>query len=524
MKIATFNVLRLGWEKVNKEGVRDIIIKIMSQYSVVLLVEVMDKTGGDAMGLLLQHLNEYVDNTNNPYRKLGSELLGPKGHKEKFVYFYRKNEVEIIRCYQYVDNDEDVITRQPFIVRLNCQNTVVQDLVLIPVHIKPKNAEAELNALHDVVEVVRKRLQNDNIMILGDFNADGPYLSKKKKKTLRIFLAPYHLLIGDDVDTTTTKKKKSTYDRIVVYGKRMLEAIVPNSAIAYNFDREWNLEDKQTKSVNVGWAPFIGLPTSTIAGCSQIVSEYSVVVLLEVMDESGKAMKLLLKHLNDYGDNRSNPYRKLGSEPLGSGRHKEKFVYFYRENEVQILDSYQYLAREPFAVLLKCPNTVVQNLVLIPVHTKPSDAEAELNALHDVVEDVRERWQNDNIMILGDFNADGPYLSKSKKDSILISSAPYYWLIDDDVDTTTSNNNDHTYDRIVVYGERMLKAIVPNSAIAYNFEEDLNLTEEETQSVSDHYPVEVELKQKAARKRNPGTTGGAQKKKPGPAAKKRRGA
>jgi len=33
--------------------------------------------------------------------------------------------------------------------------------------------------------------------------------------------------------------------------------------------------------------------------------------------------------------------------------------------------------------------------------------------------------------------------------------------------------------RIVVYGERMLKAIVPDSAIAYDFEEELNLTEEE---------------------------------------------
>ncbi|XP_033938739.1 deoxyribonuclease-1-like 1 [Pseudochaenichthys georgianus] len=283
----------------------------------------------------------------------------------------------------------------------------------------------------------------------------------------------------------------------------------------------------------------------------EIVSEYSVVVLLEVIDESGKAMKLLLKHLNDYGDNKRNPYGMLCSEPLGRKTYKEKFVYFYRKKEVQILDSYQYveknedneydedeededdeydeedvdeLAREPFAVLLKCPNTVVQNLVLIPVHTKPSDAETELNALHDVVEDVRERWQNDNIMILGDFNADGRYFSMRKKDSILISSAPYYWLIDDDVDTTTSNNNDHTYDRIVVYGKRMLKAIVPDSAKAYNFEEDLNLTEEETQSVSDHYPVEVELKQKAQRKRNPGTTGGAQKKKAGPASKKRRGA
>lgn len=36
---------------------------------------------------------------------------------------------------------------------------------------------------------------------------------------------------------------------------------------------------------------------------------------------------------------------------------------------------------------------VVQNLVLIPVHTKPEDAETELEALHDVVEAVRGRWK-----------------------------------------------------------------------------------------------------------------------------------
>ncbi|XP_033939907.1 deoxyribonuclease-1-like 1 [Pseudochaenichthys georgianus] len=249
MKIAAFNVQRLGWTKVNNEVVRDIIIKIMSQYSVVLLVEVMDKTGGDAMELLLQHLNDYGDNSNR-YRKLCSKPLGPEGHQEKFVYFYREKEVQILDSYQYVEKNEDVITRQPFAVLLKCRKTVVQDLVLIPVHTKPRNAEAELNALHGVVEDVREKWENDNIMILGDFNADGQHLSKRKKKTLPIFLAPYHSLIGDDVDTTTCNNNDHTYDRIVVYGESMLEAIVPDSAKAYNFREHLNLTEEKTQSVS----------------------------------------------------------------------------------------------------------------------------------------------------------------------------------------------------------------------------------------------------------------------------------
>lgn len=51
-------------------------------------------------------------------------------------------------------------------------------------------------------------------------------------------------------------------------------------------------------------------------------------------------------------------------------------------------------------------------------------------------------------MILGDFNADGAYLSKKDMKQIRIrSDRNFHWLIADDVDTTASNRNDHTYDR-----------------------------------------------------------------------------
>ncbi|XP_043979028.1 deoxyribonuclease gamma-like, partial [Gambusia affinis] len=183
----------------------------------------------------------------------------------------------------------------------------------------------------------------------------------------------------------------------------------------------------------------------------------------------------------------------------------------FRANEVNLTAQYQYednqvgdvdaFAREPFILRFHCPSTVVKDLVLIPVHTKPEDSVKELDELYDVVEAVRQKWKTNNIMILGDFNADGRYLSKKKKKSIRISSDPFYWLIDDDVDTTTSNYNDNTYDRIVVYGEEMLDAIVPDSAKSFNFQVEFGLTDEEAGNISDHYPVEVELEtvQKAAK-------------------------
>uniref|UniRef100_A0A3B4F201 Deoxyribonuclease gamma-like n=1 Tax=Pundamilia nyererei TaxID=303518 RepID=A0A3B4F201_9CICH len=170
----------------------------------------------------------------------------------------------------------------------------------------------------------------------------------------------------------------------------------------------------------------------------------------------------------------------------------------YEDNQAGDEDAF---AREPFILRFDCPTTGLCYLVLIPVHTKPEDTLKELDELHDVVEDIRKKWKNDNIMILGDFNADGRYLSKKKKEKIRICSPSYDWLIDDDVDTTASNNNDNTYDRIVVYGETMSNAIVPNSAKSFNFQQEFKLTDEEALSISDHYPVEVELKTRAGRQK-----------------------
>uniref|UniRef100_A0A3Q3LUP4 Deoxyribonuclease-1-like n=1 Tax=Mastacembelus armatus TaxID=205130 RepID=A0A3Q3LUP4_9TELE len=223
---------------------------------------------------------------------------------------------------------------------------------------------------------------------------------------------------------------------------------------------------------------------------TKIMSQYTVVVILEVVDKTGKAMEKLLQELNNTGNS---SLMLVWGQSLGStlmSYHMCTDCYQYEDNQVGDEDAF---AREPFVLRFSCPTTVVEDLVLIPVHTKPQDAQKELDELHDVVNRVRKKWRTDNIMLLGDFNADGHYLSKKKKDKIRICSAPYYWLIDDSVDTTSSNNNDNTYDRIVVYGETMRDAVVPGSAKPFNFQTEFGLTDKQALSVSDHYPVEVEL-------------------------------
>ncbi|XP_040890262.1 deoxyribonuclease-1-like [Toxotes jaculatrix] len=236
---------------------------------------------------------------------------------------------------------------------------------------------------------------------------------------------------------------------------------------------------------------------------TKIVSRYDIIVILEVVDVSGASVKIFLDALNK--TNRKHHYTLKISTRLGRTRYKEQFMFLYRDDMVDLVGSYQFddeltegqdvFARDPYILRFRCLNTVLKDLVMIPVHTKPEDSEKELDELYDVFLHVKKKWKTDNMMILGDFNADGSYVSKSEMREIRIrSNKNFHWLIGDDVDTTASTGNNHSYDRIVIYGDDMLQAVVPNSAKPFNFQKAYGLSEEQALKVSDHYPVEVELK------------------------------
>uniref|UniRef100_A0A3B5MVA4 Deoxyribonuclease n=1 Tax=Xiphophorus couchianus TaxID=32473 RepID=A0A3B5MVA4_9TELE len=241
MKIASFNIQRLGLKKVSDPSILNNLVQIISRYDIIVILEVVDETG-KAVDVLMEALNKSV-------KKQISTRLGRTDYKEQFLFLYRVGLVTLVDLYQSDDKKtegQDDINRDPYILRFSCPNTVLGDLVMIPVHISPKGAEIELDKLYDLFLDIQKMWKTDNVMILGDFNADGSYVSKKEMKTIRIRSDKnFHWLIGDDVDTTASTKNTNTYDRIVVYGDKMLQAVVKNSAKAFNFQEEYRLSNEQ---------------------------------------------------------------------------------------------------------------------------------------------------------------------------------------------------------------------------------------------------------------------------------------
>ncbi|XP_016344124.1 deoxyribonuclease-1 [Sinocyclocheilus anshuiensis] len=233
---------------------------------------------------------------------------------------------------------------------------------------------------------------------------------------------------------------------------------------------------------------------------TKVVHRYDIVLIQEVRDSDLTATNKLMQSVN--GGSSPYEYQYIVSEPLGRSTYKERYLFIYRSQTVSVAKSFQYddgcescgtdtFNREPFVVMFSS-NTAVREFALIPQHTSPEVAVKEIDALHDVVLDTRQRLNTNNIMLLGDFNAGCSYVSNSDWSKIrLHTDQSYTWLIPDSADTTVTHTN-CPYDRIVATSD-MMKGVSAGSAQVFDFMQDHGLSQSWALAVSDHFPVEVKL-------------------------------
>ena len=227
-----------------------------------------------------------------------------------------------------------------------------------------------------------------------------------------------------------------------------------------------------------------------------IISRYDVILIQEIRDISETAVYELLDLVN--AEN-GGAYSLLLSERLGRTSSKEQYAYFYRTTVLSVLDAYHYddglepdqdtFEREPYLVRFQVVSHSL-NFSLIGIHAAPDDAELEVDSLVDVYDDMVSRWQETDVVILGDFNADCSYISDSDQANIrLWQDDRFVWWIGDDLDTTTKST-DCAYDRIVTHTD-LESRISADSVGVFRFDQAYGLSAAETEVVSDHYPVEM---------------------------------
>ncbi|GAB6022720.1 deoxyribonuclease [Chamberlinius hualienensis] len=236
---ATFNIQNLSPNKLDKPLVADTLKEIITRYDIILIQEVQDKSE-TVCELLKEKLNTDAKK-NKMYDYVLSPITGRnKGEKEQFAVFYRSNAIAIKSSELYPDED-DFFTRDPFIVQVQFKTGNFPDMIFVNVHIKPdatseKSTVKEISHLADVYEYIYKNQKIKNVMFMGDMNADGRYVVSRDWADISIKNNPlYKWLIGDDEDTTIGNPNNA-YDRIIVVGPKLQNAIVDKSVTIFQFD------------------------------------------------------------------------------------------------------------------------------------------------------------------------------------------------------------------------------------------------------------------------------------------------
>ncbi|TJY57213.1 hypothetical protein E4T66_17545 [Sinimarinibacterium sp. CAU 1509] len=229
-----------------------------------------------------------------------------------------------------------------------------------------------------------------------------------------------------------------------------------------------------------------GNPT-TVNYFAKVVLEYDALVLQEIEDASGDAPAVLLHEVNRISSHR---YELSLSPRLGRTSAKEQYALIYRPDRLSLLagqliaDPEDEFERDPFAFTIQHDG---MSYGLIALHAKPDDAVREIDQVAFAYDAFRNATGIDSVMIVGDLNADCSYASDAElQATALCSDTRFSWLIPDGADTTTGTT-DCAYDRLVVRGPMAMRLLAP---AVYRFDQHLGIS---GGSLSDHYPVEVEL-------------------------------
>ncbi|NWZ32708.1 DNSL3 Deoxyribonuclease, partial [Asarcornis scutulata] len=241
----------------------------------------------------------------------------------------------------------------------------------------------------------------------------------------------------------------------------------------------------------------------------KIISRCDIMLLMEIKEAKNRTCPLLVEKLSGQTKGQKEQYSCVVSGRLGRKAYKEQYAFIYRQvqNLVSVKQTYQYpdtqpgdedaFSREPFVVWFQSPKTAVKEFAVVPLHTTPEMAVREIDELYDVYLDVKQRWDTKNFVFMGDFNAGCSYVPKKHWKNIRLRTySEFAWLIGDKNDTTVKNSTSCPYDRIVVSGEQLSQAVMPHSVNIFDFQEAFRMTEEQALGVSDHFPVEFELKAK----------------------------
>jgi len=248
LRIGSFNIQVFGESKIEQREVVEILVHVARRYDVLAIQEVRTKNPA-----VLRRFVEAINSNGRRYDYVLGPRLGRTSSKEQYAFVFDTERVEIDRDAVYtVDDPDDLLHREPLVVPFRTRMVSPErafTFTLINVHTDPDEVKAELNVLDDAFRAVQRDGRNeDDVLMLGDFNADSAHLGE-----LSLMPELVYAISG----VPTNMKQTHQYDNILFLGSVTSEYSGRSGVV--DIMREFNLTMSEALEVSDHepiWAEF----------------------------------------------------------------------------------------------------------------------------------------------------------------------------------------------------------------------------------------------------------------------------
>ncbi len=246
LTIASFNIQVFGQSKLENRRATEILANIVRRFDVVAIQELRSKEQD-----VIPRFLALVNGDGSEYDYVIGPRLGRTSSKEQYVFLYDTNRLEVVSQSVYtVEDPKDLLHREPLVATFQVVGAPNPfRFTLVNIHTDPDEVDYEVDALADVfVQVQNDRLREDDVILLGDLNADPYHLG-------RLGRLPSLVAVISGVPTNTRGTK--TYDNLLFDSRNTVEfqgrSGVLRMADEFNLTLEEALEVSDHEPV---WAAF----------------------------------------------------------------------------------------------------------------------------------------------------------------------------------------------------------------------------------------------------------------------------
>jgi endonuclease/exonuclease/phosphatase family metal-dependent hydrolase len=203
IKVYSFNIRMFGVSKMSKPEAADVLVKIISQADLVAVQEV--RSAG------LNPVTQFMNMLPPVYSYIIGPREGRSRSKEQYWVIYNTAKLMVVDAQTWPD-DEDKFERNPLGIYFRTKDKL--DFILVNNHLRPAAAAEEIAALPEAVSYFRELWNEQDVFIVGDFNADGGYYDETLLESV-FSRDEYTIIITNDCDTTLAENE-NTYDRFII--------------------------------------------------------------------------------------------------------------------------------------------------------------------------------------------------------------------------------------------------------------------------------------------------------------------